>query len=300
MTMLTAFPRVSIGLPVFNGERFLEETLNSLLEQTFTDLELIISDNASTDQTERICRAYAAKDRRIRYYRNEKNLGAAQNYNRVFALATGEYFKWAAADDLCAPDFLKRCVEILDREPQVAVSHSRTKIIDAHGRVINYDESRLHLQAPSPSKRFLQLMRSLRKCNTVFGLIRSSILKRTRLIGNFIASDSCLLAELALYGKFYEIPEYLFFRRDHAGASSRNRGRDQQLEFFDPQLKGKLVLPKWRRIFENSASVYRAPIKLREKMFLWTYLGYSIVLGRNGYGTELRNVLKEMRQYHSF
>ena len=99
-------PRVSIGLPVYNGENFLEFALDSILGQTFQDFELIISDNASTDATESICRRYAAKDSRIRYYRNPNNQGAAQNYNRVFALARGEYFKWAAHDDVCKPNYL--------------------------------------------------------------------------------------------------------------------------------------------------------------------------------------------------
>ena len=112
--MLNNKPRVSIGMPVFNGENYLAEALDSLLTQTFSDFELIISDNASTDKTEEICRAYAVRDQRIRYFRNQENLGASRNYNRVFELSSGEYFKWAAHDDLCAPEFLGRCVDVLD------------------------------------------------------------------------------------------------------------------------------------------------------------------------------------------
>src|SRR5436190_12174806 len=94
-------PIVSIGLPVFNGERYLRQALDSLLGQDFQDFELIISDNASTDRTAEICRAYVAKDRRIRYYRNESNIGSAPNYRRVFELARGEFFKWCSHDDVC-------------------------------------------------------------------------------------------------------------------------------------------------------------------------------------------------------
>lgn len=298
MAMATTSPHVSIGLPVYNGEPFLEATLDSLLAQTYPDFELIISDNASTDRTERICRAYAAKDRRIVYQRNEKNLGAAWNYNRVFELSRGEYFKWAAADDLCAPDFLQRCTEILAREPRVVVCYAKTKIIDAQGEILRDDDNGLNLQAPTARQRFLQLMRSLGECNAVFGVIRSPILKRTRLIGNYIASDSCLLAELSLHGRIFEIPEYLFFRRDHPMASSRNRGQDQQLEFFDPALKGRIVLPKWRRAFENFISVKCAPIAIREKAFLFAYLAYSIVIRRNGYGRELHAAAKQIWHNH--
>jgi glycosyltransferase involved in cell wall biosynthesis len=94
--MTSKIPRVSIGLPVFNGEKYLAEALDSILSQTYRDFKLIISDNASTDRTEQICREYAAKDRRIRYYRNEKNIGAPKNFNRVFELSSGKYFRWDA------------------------------------------------------------------------------------------------------------------------------------------------------------------------------------------------------------
>ncbi len=132
--MRNSLPYVSIGLPVYDGERFLAETLDSLLAQTFEDLELIISDNASTDRTQEICKDYLAKDRRIRYYRNDQNLGAARNYNRVFELSTGKYFKWAAHDDLCASALTERCVEVLDSEPSAVMCYARTIIIDEHGK----------------------------------------------------------------------------------------------------------------------------------------------------------------------
>ena len=108
-------PRVSIGLTVFNSERYLDESIQSLLSQTFQDFELIISDNASTDRTKDIALTYAARDHRVRYVRNRMNIGVAGNFNQVFRLSSGEFFKWAAYDDLCAPDFLFRCVEVLDR-----------------------------------------------------------------------------------------------------------------------------------------------------------------------------------------
>ena len=120
-------PKVSIGLPVYNGEPFLSETIDAILAQTFKDFELIICDNASTDDTERICRRYAARDKRISYYRQHHNIGAAGNFNRVFNLSSGEYFKWAAHDDLIAPEYLARCVEILERDRSVVLCHSRFK-----------------------------------------------------------------------------------------------------------------------------------------------------------------------------
>src|SRR5512141_2931759 len=123
--MITS-PRISIGLPVYNGEKYLELTIKSILAQSFTDFELIIADNASTDRTQEICQIYAARDRRIRYLRNEQNLGAAPNHNRVFQLSSGEYFKWSGYDDLIKPDFLAKCIDILDRNPSVAICMPKT------------------------------------------------------------------------------------------------------------------------------------------------------------------------------
>ena len=114
-------PRLSIGMPVFNGEKYLKQALASILAQTHQDFQLIISDNAFTDRTQQICLDYVAKDSRIHYYRNKKNLGGPKNYNCVFELSSGEYFKWAAYDDVLAPEFLKKCVDVLDKDTSIVV-----------------------------------------------------------------------------------------------------------------------------------------------------------------------------------
>ncbi len=129
-------PRVSVGLAVYNGENFIRAAIDSILAQTFTDFELVISDNASTDKTQEICLEYAAKDGRIRYYRCERNMGAAWNQNRVFELSRGEYFRLAAHDDVIAPEYLAKCVEVLDQNPSVVLCHSWTKAINDQGEVI--------------------------------------------------------------------------------------------------------------------------------------------------------------------
>jgi glycosyltransferase involved in cell wall biosynthesis len=126
-------PKVSVGMPVFNGDRFIAETIDSILAQTFGDFELIISDNASTDGTEKICRQYADDDGRIRYVRNRENLGAAYNYNQTFHLSSGDYFKWACHDDLLRPEFLERCVEVLDRDPSAVLVYTDWAPIDETG-----------------------------------------------------------------------------------------------------------------------------------------------------------------------
>src|SRR5712691_1090037 len=147
-------PLLSIGLFVYNGERFLEEVLHSILSQTFTDFELIISDNASTDRTGELAQAYAKRDDRIRYYRNEKNMGAGWNVRRVYELATGKYFKWAAADDLLEPDLLRRCVEILESDPDCVVAYARTKEVDENGTFIKNYITPMKTDSSDPVERF--------------------------------------------------------------------------------------------------------------------------------------------------
>ena len=129
-------PQITIGVPVFNGERYLEEALRSVLAQTGVDLEVIISDNASTDRTPELCHAFAASDRRIRYLRSESNLGAAANYNRLVELARGEFFKWAAHDDVLEPTFIRECVTALERDERAVLSFPHAVVIDEEGAVV--------------------------------------------------------------------------------------------------------------------------------------------------------------------
>jgi glycosyltransferase involved in cell wall biosynthesis len=275
-------------LPVFNGEDYLEEALDSILAQTYSDFELIISDNASTDRTEEICRAYAAKDERIRYFRNEANLGAAKNFNRVFELASGEYFKWAAHDDLCAPEYLARCVEILDREPDAILCYPRAIIIDEHREFVDHYVDGLNLRSPRPYERFLDLLRKPSLCHPIFGLIRASILKRTPLIGNYTGSDMVLLGELALLGQFYEAPESLFFRRLHSQTSVQaNPDLVERAAWFDPAKKGQIQLPRWRWFFEFLLAIKRVRMSWYEKTFCYMQIGKWFLGQRRGLKNDL-------------
>ena len=164
-------PHVSIGLPVYNGEKYLKQALLSILSQSYTDFELIISDNASTDRTQAICQAYAAKDPRIRYYFNEKNLGAAPNHNRVFELASGEYFKWAGYDDIITADFLQRCVEVLDLKPEVVLCMPKTSFIDEHGNYIGDQPIKIDVSLTTPHERFGNLVQKLEVGDFIYGLM---------------------------------------------------------------------------------------------------------------------------------
>ena len=283
--------RVSIGLPVYNGERYIAETLDSLLAQTYEDFEIVICDNASIDKTEQICRSYVRRDPRIRYTRNKENLGAAKNYRRAFELSSGEYFRWANSDDLFAPEGLARCVEILDREPSVVLVYPKTRLIDERGQVISDYEDGLHLQSPRASERFVQLHQRLGLVNVIYGLIRSNMLRKTGLLRNFPGGDIPLVSELTLYGKFWEIPEVLFYRRIHPGAySSLKHDTLQSQEFFDP--KNQVPLTKWRHWYENFKAVKRASLNVPEKIRLYLHIVRMGVWIRDQLFEELHLVMR--------
>lgn len=286
-------PRVSIGMPVFNGERYIAETLDSLLVQTFEDFELIISDNASTDQTEQICRSYVHRDRRVRYFRNSINLGAAANYRLSFELSSGKYFRWANSDDLFAAESLARCVEVLDHEPAVVLVYPKTKFIDEYGLFISDYEDNLNLQSNSASERFVQVFERLGYVNAIYGLMRTDILRKTRLLRNFAGGDIPLMAELTLYGKFWEIPEFLFFRRFHPKSLSNSKEVIQIQEFFDPQTKGKIPFTEWKHLIAHIRSVKRAPLGLNDKFCLYYYLARMGYWNRKKLSSELTQGIRK-------
>jgi glycosyltransferase involved in cell wall biosynthesis len=273
-------PRVSVGLPVFNGERYLAEALDSILAQTYSDFELIISDNASTDRTPEICEAYAARDLRIQYHRSATNLGASPNFNRVFELSSGEYFKWAAHDDVIAPDFLLQCVAALDQNPDVVLCYPRARLIDERGVRLGDYNPRPDTFSSKPQERFRNLILAPHMALQVFGLIRASALRKTDLIGNYPASDEVLLAELALLGKFYELPERLFFSRIHSGQSIRGPLSVQRARvgWFDTAQEGKIVLAHWRYFFECLRVLRRTPLSAYQRAYCCVQMGHWLLL----------------------
>jgi glycosyltransferase involved in cell wall biosynthesis len=262
-------PALSVGLPVYNGEVYLRTALDSIVNQDFRDFELIISDNASTDGTAAICREYARSDDRIRYYRAETNQGGARNLNRVFELSRGKYFKWAAHDDVCLQGFFRRCIEVFDRAPsRVVLVYPQTKIIDEFGRRQDYYTECLEAKQFRPHQRASHVLRQLSGCSAQYGLIRSEALRQTRLIDKIIAADFVLLAELAMLGEFWEVPELLFERRLHPGMSDRaNRSWTDLLKWSDPSSKGyRLPLSPMMRLGpEYVRSIKRLPLDSREK-----------------------------------
>lgn len=252
-------PTLSVGMPVYNAERFLRKALDSILSQTFTDFELLLSDNASTDGTEAICREYAARDGRIRYSRNPANLGAGRNFRKVYDLAVGRYYKQAAHDDFCEPTMFERCIEALEADPALTVASPRTRIVDEDGRFLEDYEVRFRFADPDPLVRWEDLVLHKHQCYQIFGIHRMSALKQLPPMGSFTNADGVLLAQLALLGPFYEVPERLFISTRHARQSSwtmpqrlsgkgrrltRTSGTLPNIEWWDPSRAKRISFPE--------------------------------------------------------
>ena len=202
---------VSVGVPVYNGARFLREALDSVLAQDYANFEIIVSDNASEDETESICREYALRDARIRYHRSEQNLGPIWNFDRVYQLARGEYFMWAAHDDRRAPRCLSLCVAALKSDQWAVMCCMDTRFIDEAGEDVSdaFPFHGYHPTGSTPYERLRQIARSTAWVE-IYSLFRTPIIRQTRLGKiNLWGVDVVLMAEVCLRGNVLEVPEKL-------------------------------------------------------------------------------------------
>ena len=248
----------SIGMPVFNGENFLAPAIESILDQTYGAFELVISDNASTDGTRDICESFARQDRRVQYFRNDRNLGADPNYNAVFRKSRGRFFKWAAHDDLLAPTFLERCVAALKGDPDSVLVQSLVYQIDEAGHVIGeYDSALEGVSSFQASERFGAAILTPHWCTEIFGLIRRDALARTSLHGGYHHSDRALLAELALLGRFVQIREPLFLNREHASRYVRAARGPDRIRWHDTSRTKRVEFAIWKLLGEYRRMISR-------------------------------------------
>lgn len=259
-------PVVSIGVPVYNGGRHLEQALNSLCAQTFPDLEIIISDNASTDDTQAICRKFLDADRRIRYLRQPRNIGAPRNFSSLVREARGQYFKWASAHDYCSEIFVEKCLEALQNDPSAVLSFGMTRLVaDETGVTTEYDGD-IEVLDEKPSDRFRRVCRSLQLNNAQCGLLRLDVLRKTGLDRPYQGGDLVLMAELALYGGFKRVPSAVFFRRMGARSLSARLSAAELRHFIDPIAGTKAHSEHWRRHVDLIGAILHAPIALGEKL----------------------------------
>lgn len=258
-----AVPNVSICLPVYNGENYVAEAIESLLAQTFTDFELIITDNASTDRTEEICRKFAAADPRVRYHRNVRNVGGARNQAIAIQLSRGRYIRLSAHDDKIAPTHLEECIAALEQRPDAVIVFPSTVVIDTVGA----EDSRYRSKrgtGDTPSRRFRELLFRDHNCDAIYGVMRGEFLRGVKPLENFIDADKVFLCRLAFQGPFVSIDRPLFYKRFHPKNWVGN-WRDR-MAWFNPDAKGKVSFPNWLELFSFCNAIAAAPIPLKEKL----------------------------------
>ncbi len=282
--------RVSIGMPVFNSEQHLHAAVASILNQTFSDFELVVSDNASTDTTAEIVRDYARRDARVRYIRQSQNIGAPANWNFVVGEAHGTYFKWASGNDVVPPTMLARCVEVMDREREVVLTYGHTQLIDDAGNALNIYPDDIEVRAPRASERFARVYSGLAMNNAQCGLIRLKTLRNTRLDRPYPAGDMVLMAELALLGHFVLLPEVLLQRRTSERSSSAKLSATELSEFFDPgrrarDAEGYLA---WRKHLDYLRTSIATPNPWSERLAALRHALRHMVWARAHLGAELR------------
>jgi len=285
-------PTVSIGLPVYNGAKFLSQTLDSLLGQSFSDIELIISDNASADGTQQICTEYARRDSRIRYVRQDVNIGAMRNWNFVAKQARGKYFKWSSASDYCTPDMLTRCLAKMEADPKVILCYGHTCLVDEETGAFTEYAGDFELMEASPYERFSKVRRTLQLNNVNFGLARTDALLRTRLNRLYPGGDLVFVAELALMGRFQLLPEILLYRRVGRETSSNRLSPAEEIVWLDPLRTSGIKSPSLLLHLGYIGAALRAPISFSEKVKTLRFAFRDMAWAREKIYFELLRALK--------
>jgi glycosyltransferase involved in cell wall biosynthesis len=264
----TDAPQVSVGLAVFNGENFIADAITSVLAQTLSDLELIIQDNASTDRTAEVCAAFAARDTRIRYFRNPNNLGVAPNHNLAFEKARGRYFKWLAHDDYLEPTYLAETARILDERPEAVLCNAVVRYIRGDGSTIGlYDSGLAHADVDSSPARFAAMVLPSHSCVDFFGLMRRDAMKGSLLHGSYHSADRAFLAQIALRGRLVQLRQPLSVMREHRERYTRQNVTPAQiLHWHDTSLRRTIALPTWRLYADYIRMVQHETLRVGDRL----------------------------------
>jgi hypothetical protein len=269
-------------MPVRNEARHLAEALDSLLAQTWQEWELTISDNASTDGTEDIARAYAARDERIRYERRPADAGPRENWNRVARGARGAFFFWAPGHDRWRPEFVAACVEALHEnsppaglartaasgDPPVVLAHPLAGGLDEESRPVAVHNSRLDTRGLRAERRFLVTLFGLATALPVHGVIRTDALRRTALMGANVGPEYPLVAELSLQGAIAHVPRTLFDYRRLRQESQAEFTRRTLQAWQQRRARQLVVTPEWELLRAHARVLRRAPLPARTKALL--------------------------------
>lgn len=287
-------PKVSIGLPVFNSEKYLSKTIKSILNQSYGNIELIISDNASTDSTPMICADFKKKDNRVKYYRNHRNFGVVENQNKVASLATSKYFKWTSSSDFIGHEFIQNCVKVLEADHEVILCSTSTIFIDENDNIIRKVKEDYNLTDDEPYERYLKLFNASRLNNMYNGVLRNEILKKVHPEKKYLGADNVLMFELVLYGKFIQLPDHLFYRRMTTGTSGFSLSEEDLVNFLDPLLQKPLLFQKIKFLLGELNAFSSVNVDSKTKKRLFVHLLRQIYWSKS---TIVREMLQGIKHY---
>jgi glycosyltransferase involved in cell wall biosynthesis len=283
---------VTIGVPVYNGERFLRPCLDSLLSQTYRDFVLVISDNASTDRTREICESYVKADARVRYHRNPVNVGLYGNFNLLLGLVRTPYVKLASADDFWAPPMLADAMEQMERDPSLVLCHPRAVLVDEDGGEIRRYEKSLQLMDDDPVVRFRRVLTELGLVNQLMGVMRTDAVRSMLPLMTQPPADSVFVAELSLHGKIMELPQFQYFRRFHEECSSWDRkSESHQVRLVSSGGTRRVRLATWKYHWGLVRRVLHSPLHPGAKIKLLGFLGRRAAWDRSELLRECRQLL---------
>ncbi len=280
-----SIPLVSIGVPVYNEDRFLEAALRSLLAQDYKNLEIIISDNASTDKTKDICRKFCKGDNRVRYFRFDTNQGITTNFKRVVELAQGKYFMWASGHDLWSENLVSECTRSLEHEAEAVIAFGTSAWVDATGNPLASTSGWTDTRGMDPVARFFSVFWG--NMHPILGVMRVDALRKARYL-SCAGTDLITLSELVLMGHFLHVPTTSWIRREFRSTET-HQDRMKRYRSSEYALSASVLdrtFPILRLPFELVRSVLRARVTWLVKLGIFAILIPSFpvkyLLGRRG------------------
>lgn len=287
--------KIVIGLPVYNGQKYLGAAIESHLSQSFDDFDLVISDNGSTDATPEICRDYASKDKRIKYLRSPENRGILWNHRRVFEEIESptQYFRWAGGDDILEPGLLRGMVEVLNARPEVEAVMPDTKNIDDDGKIIGSMVRTLDLQSSDVFERAHDILVASYQHVVAYGLLRASTLKVMRTGPHYVGWDPVFVWELALRGQIVQLAGPALLRRFHPGSISRVKTIKEMKKWVEPNSTAGLDFPHWNWAYERWRALMASPLSMRDQWRVGKFLMRVTIWQR---GALVRDVTQAARR----
>ena len=281
-------PHVTIGVPAYNASAHLSVCLDSLLAQVYGDFVLQIADNASTDETEEICRKYVAMDPRVRYHRHPRNIGMYPNMNFLLRTASTPYVKLANADDYWAPGMLTDALRVMESNPDVVLAYPMMTLVDESGAPFQAYGHRLHLVEPDPTIRFKRALSEIGLVSQLMGVMRASTVRRMRPMRSLPGEDILFVCELSLYGKLFQTSEHQYFRRFHPQSSSFKRtSMEHQVRHVLEEGATAVRYLTWRQHVGFMSRIIGSPLSIPGKVELLGHIGRRMVWNRVALGHEL-------------